>query len=148
MKHPAISLPRGTVFAPSLTIAAVAVMVSLALNFTQALNPVDAWLTSELAGNGWGETLVELPHWYGGVLILLVSFGLASAMLASPASWRRLVLWLSTVLVLLGWGPALALAGKQIDIAAPVVAAMISGVCALIYGTRHRLPCDGAIYYY
>lgn len=148
MKNPAISLPQGSVFAPSLTIAAISVMLALGLNFGHVLEPVDAWLTRELAGNGWGETLVELPNWWSGAAILLVSFGLSCAMLASPAHWRRLVLWFSAVLVLIGWAPALALAGRQIDIAAPLVAALVSGACALGYGARHRLPCDGAIYYY
>lgn len=148
MKNPAISRPRGTVFAPSLTIAAVAVMLALVCDFTHSLEKVDVWLVRELGGNGWGMALEEMPTWCSGVMILVVSFGLACAMLASPASWRRIVLMLSAMLVLLGWVPALALAGRQIDIAAPLVAAMLSGLSALGYGARHRLPCDGAIYHY
>jgi hypothetical protein len=85
----------------------------------------------------------QLPD--GGVWLAaaLLSFGLAAAILGTPGAFRRVILWLSTVVLVAAWAPVLSLAAHAPEIAAPWIATLWSGVCAIVYTARHRMPCDG-----
>jgi hypothetical protein len=53
-----------------------------------------------------------------------------------------MLLWLSAVILVAAWAPVLSLAARAPDIAAPLVATIWSGICALVYVSRHRMPVD------
>ncbi len=83
-----------------------------------------------------------LPPWGVWLATAVVAYGLALAMLGVPGTWRRLVLWLTTLCLVAAWAPVLALAAHAPEIAAPLIAALWSGACALVYTHSHRMPCD------
>ncbi|MCX6873451.1 MAG: hypothetical protein NTW21_06535 [Verrucomicrobia bacterium] len=90
-------------------------------------------------GTGFQKSLPAWGLWLGAALL---AYGLALAMLSVPGTWRRLVLWLTTVLVLAAWAPVLALAAHAPELATPLIAALWSGACSLVYVRSHRMPCD------
>jgi len=83
-----------------------------------------------------------LPSWALWLGTAVVAYGLALAMLAVPGTWRRLVLWFTTLGLVTAWAPVLGLAAHAPEIAAPFIAAVWSGTCALVYSRSHRMPGD------
>ncbi|NJM38608.1 MAG: hypothetical protein HC845_12510 [Akkermansiaceae bacterium] len=75
---------------------------------------------------------------------MIFSFGLTLAIFHVPGTWRRVVLWLTTLFLISTWAPVLALASHEPEIATPWIAVLWSGVCALIYTIKHQMPCDAA----
>jgi len=59
-------------------------------------------------------------------------------------TWRRLVLWITALVLVAAWAPVLSLAARAPDIGAPFTAVLWSGVCALVYAGNHRMACDEA----
>jgi hypothetical protein len=83
-----------------------------------------------------------LPAWALWLGTALFAYGLALAMLGVSGTWRRLVLWLSTLGLVAAWAPVLALAAHAPAIAAPWIASAWSGACVLVYARSHRVPCE------
>ncbi len=83
-----------------------------------------------------------LPAWGQWLGTALIAYGLALAMLGVPGTWRRLVLWITTLVLVASWAPVLGLAAHAPAIAGPLIAAVWSGACALVYVHSHRMPCE------
>ena len=83
-----------------------------------------------------------MPAWGLWLGTALIAYGLALAMLGVPGTWRRLVLWFTTLVLVVVWAPVLGLAAHAPEIAAPLIAGLWSGACALLYVHSHRMPCD------
>lgn len=134
------TLSPGHVVAPSLMIGTMAVGLSVgmdSLGFWNELNvSATAW-TSKL-----GDGMRDVPSYVVILLTVASAYALPVLMLSTPQAWRRLVLWLSFLLVTLAWLPVLALASWKLPPCLPVVALLWSGLCAFIYAKRHRLPCE------
>jgi hypothetical protein len=134
------TLSPGHVIVPSLMIGTMAVGLSVGMDSLGFWNALDeratAWTIS------LGDGMRDVPaHW---VLILTVvsSFLLPFLMLSTPQWWRRLVLWLSFLLITIAWMPVLALASWKLPPSMPIIALLWSGLCAIIYAKQHRLPCE------
>jgi hypothetical protein len=83
-----------------------------------------------------------LPEWAVWLAVVLLAFGLTFAILNVAGTWRRVVLWITTMALVAAWAPVLSLAARAPDVAAPLIAVIWSGVCALVYAGNHRMPCD------
>ena len=71
-----------------------------------------------------------------------VSYGLALVVLEIPGTWRRAVIWISTMVVIAAWLPVAAIAHKHAAVAAPLIAAAWAGLCTIIYAARHHMEAD------
>ena len=134
------TLSPGHVVVPSLLIGTMAVGLSVGMDSLGFWNALDERATAWTVRLGDG--MRDAPaHW---VLILTVAsaFLLPFLMLSTPQWWRRLVLWMSFLLVTIAWMPVLALASWKLPPCMPVIALLWSGLCALIYAQQHRLPCE------
>ena len=123
---------------------ALVLAVGLAvLGLTDKLDLAVAGLLSRtIQPEGTGAFPKVLPAWALWLATALLTYALAFAMLGVPGRWRRLVLWLTTLSIVMAWGPVLGLAAHAPQIAAPLVAALWSGTCVLVYTHSHRMPCD------
>jgi len=135
-------LPAGHVLAPALLIGSMALVLALGLETLRILEQVNSIAGRWLAEVGLGNFSKSLPVWLIWLATGLVAYGLSAAILCVPCIWRRLVLWISTLAILLFWVPVLGLATYVPDIAAPLIAAVWSGICALVYAYNHRMPVD------
>ncbi len=84
----------------------------------------------------------SLPVWSVWLFTIFVSYAVPFAVLGVPGTWRRLMLWLTALVLVAGWAPVLVLAAHAPDIAAPWIATLWSGICALVYAANHRMPAD------
>ena len=84
----------------------------------------------------------HLPEWSVWLAAALLAFSLTTAILGTPGAWRRLVLWITAIVLVSTWAPVLNLAAHAPEIAAPWIATLWSGVCAIVYTANHRMACD------
>lgn len=98
---------------------------------------------ASLVSRGGVETFPEaLPDWCVWLSATVFAFGTAAAILGTPGPLRRGLFWLTAVLLVAAWAPVLSLAARAPDIAAVCVATIWSGICALVYASRHDMAAD------
>jgi len=134
-------VPATAAFIGSLALVLAAGLGALRLT-DQADAAIAALLSQVLQHEGSAAFPKALPPWVLWLGTALLAYGLALAMLGVPGTWRRLVLWLTAMILVAAWAPVLGLAAHAPEIAAPLVATLWSGACSLVYTHSHRMPCD------
>ncbi|KAB2638170.1 MAG: hypothetical protein DVB25_08405 [Verrucomicrobia bacterium] len=136
----------GHILATAALIGSLALVLAIGLAVLGLTDKVDAAIAACLsrvvhADNSAGFANA-LPAWALWLATALLAYAMAFATLGVAASWRRLVLWFTTLGLVVAWAPVLGLAALTPQIAAPLVATLWSGACALVYTRSHRMPCD------
>lgn len=143
--HPhktAHNYPVGHVLLPVAAIGGLSLSLAVGLELLGLLARVNASIAGIVSRGGAEKFPNQLPDWVIWLAAALFSFGLAAAILGTPGACRRMILWLSTVILLAAWAPVLSLASHAPEIGGPWIATLWSGVCAIIYSSRHRMPVD------
>lgn len=137
------SKPAGSVLLPAAAIGCLSLGLAAGLELLGLLVRVNDGIARIVSRGGAEKFPKQLPD--GGVWLTaaFLAFGLAAAMLGTPGPVRRVMLWLSAVVLVGAWAPVLSLAAHGPEIGAPWIATLWSGFCALVYSAHHRLPCDG-----
>lgn len=131
-------LPVGHELLPAAAIGALSTLLAAGLGVLGLLGALNGSI-----GRWVGQaTPKSLPAWLPWLAAVAFAFALALAILSVPGTWRRVVLWVTAVVAVAGWAPVLGLAAHAPDIAAPLVATVWSGVCAVVYARNHRMACD------
>jgi len=134
--------PDGHVILPAAAIGGLSMALTAGLDMLGILARMNA-MFARLVSRGGAETFPQtLPGWSVWFGATVFAFGTASAILGTPGQLRRGMLWLSAVVLVISWAPVLSLAARAPDIAAPCVATVWSGICALVYASRHEMPAD------
>jgi hypothetical protein len=129
---------RGQVPVPAAAIGSLAMVLAAGLSGFGLLGRLDRLIASA-AGVG-ADVSRSLPMALVWVLAAVISYGLSFALLATPGDGRRLLLWVSALVLTAAWAPVLALAAYQPAIATWLVVAGWSGVCSLAYARNHLMP--------
>ncbi len=140
---PPIRLPRGTVALPALAIGGMSLALAAGFHFLGLLGRIERALLTIPGQLGLSGEPQVFPAAIAWSVAAALAFVLPWLLLQSPASWRRAVLWLTVLALIFGWIPVMGLAAKWCPLAPSLVAVGWSGLCALIYGARHRMPCEG-----
>lgn len=134
--------PEGHVLMPAAAIGSLSILLVAGLSALRILDRVDL-LIGRLASNGKaGGFPKALPEWSVWLATVIFAFWLAFAILSVAGTWRRVVLWITALVLIAGWAPVLSLAARSPDIGAPFIAVLWSGICALVYAGNHRMACD------
>ena len=134
--------PPGHLRVAAATIGALSMMLAGGLHWLGFLERANAQLAHLVAQDGTGNFPQQLPDACVWLAAAGFALGLAAAILATPGHLRRLILWLSTLAIIAAWAPVLSLAAYAPDIAAPWIATLWSGFCALYYAAHHRMACE------
>jgi hypothetical protein len=124
----------------AMAIAGMALIVAAALAL---LGPVAVF---DRLVNRWADALgLEgpargLPAWLPWLWTALVTMGLCQVLLHVAGHWRRVVVFVSLLLITLAWCPVLALASFRIPLGAALVAVLWGGIGSMVYAARHREP--------
>jgi hypothetical protein len=135
-------LPVGLVALPAAAIGSLSVFLAVGLSLLGILDHVNASVSKIVMQGGSGLFPKALPGWSLWLATLVFAFGMSFAILSIPGTWRRVVVWLTALVLLAGWAPVLSLAAHSPEIGAPFIATLWSGVCALVYAGKHRMACD------
>lgn len=136
------SRPDGHQLVPAAAIGALSIVLVAGLSALGTLDHVNAGIADIVSRGGAEKFPKQLADWCVWLSTAIFAFGLAFAILGTPGSWRRLVLWVSGVVLVAAWAPVLSLASHAPDIAAPWIATFWSGVCSLVYAANHHMACD------
>lgn len=134
--------PVGHVPLPAAAIGLLSVLLVAGLGLLGILDQVDLTISNIVSQGKWMAFPKALPAWALWLATVLFAFGLSFTILNVPGTWRRVMLWITAVLVVAGWAPVLGLAAYAPEVAAPLIATLWSGLCALVYAGNHRMPCD------
>jgi hypothetical protein len=134
--------PAGHLLLPTAAIGGMSLALAAGLNLLGMLAQVNAGIAHIVSRGGAENFPKQLPAWCVWLAAALFAFALAAAILGTPGPVRRVLLWFSAVIVVAAWAPVLSLAAHAPEIAAPWIATVWSGVCALVYTSRHRMPVD------
>lgn len=142
MKNRSHPLPVGHVLVPAAAIGSLSILLAVGLSVLGILDRVNL-VISHLVSRGKVEGFPKsLPEWLHWLATVIFAFGLSFAILSIAGTWRRVVLWITAVVLVAAWAPVLSLAAHAPDIGAPFIATLWSGICALVYSNNHRMPCD------
>lgn len=136
--------PTGHVLLPASAIGGLSVVLAVGLALLGMLDRMDAGIAAMLTAGQERSFPKELPEWVVWLATVVFAFGLAFVLLATPGLWRRLILWLTAIVLVAAWAPVLSLAAHAPVIAAPWIATVWSGICAIVYAANHRMACDGS----
>lgn len=118
----------------------------MAVGLAVGMDSLGFWQSLDESATAWtvrlGEGMRDVPVAWVLLLTVFCAYALPLLILSSPQWWRRLVLWCSLLMVTLAWLPVLALASWKLPPCMPLAALLWSGLCAMIYAQRHRLPCE------
>lgn len=134
--------PNGHVVVPAAAIGGLSIVLAAGLDLLGLIERINAGIAGLVSRNGAENFPKHLPGWCIWLVAVVFAFGLALAILGSPGIGRRGVLWVSALAVVTGWAPVLSLAAHAPEIAAPWIATMWSGICALVYACSHRMASD------
>jgi Mg2+/citrate symporter len=142
MDSPTRTMPPGHVIAPAITISALSFLLVAGLHFLGLLEKANTELADALSKRihtVFPQALPPLGIWLATLALVL---GLTFTLLCVPRAWQRTILWITSLVIIAGWAPVLGLAAHKPEIAAPWIAALWSGMCAMAYAGNHRMPCD------
>lgn len=137
------TLPAGHVLVPAAAIGSLSILLGAGLALLGALGHLNLTVARMVTQ---GKTVVfpkMLPTAAVWLVAVVFAFALSFAILNVPGTWRRVVLWITALVLVAGWAPVLALAARAPDIGAPFIAVLWSGVCSLVYAQGHRMRADG-----
>lgn len=127
---------------PAAAIGSLSLILAAGLGLLGVLDRLGPAIAEVVSRHGRESFPKRLPDWSVWLAAVLFAFGLALAILSTPGTWRRLVLWLSALVLIAAWAPVLSLASHAPDVAAPWIATAWSGVCAMFYASNHHMACD------
>ncbi len=140
--HPTRPHPVGHLLLPTAAIGGMSLVLAAGLDLLGVLTQVNVGI-ARIVSRGGAETFPKhLPAWCLWLAAGIFSFALAAAILGTLGAFRRVFLWFSAVIVLAAWAPVLSLAAHAPEIAGPWIATVWSGVCALVYSIRQRMPAN------
>lgn len=132
----------GHVLVPGVAIGSMSLILAAGLDLLGFLEHADRLVAGFVSRNGAEKFSKELPEAVIWIAAWLFAFGVAWAVLAVPGHTRRLFLWFATLFMVLAWAPVLSLAAHRPDVAAPFIATLWSGLCAMFYTFNHHMPGD------
>lgn len=127
---------------PAAAIGAMSTLLVVGLEVLGILSRLEIRI-SNLISHGKSASLPNtLPVWSVWLATIVFAFWLSFAILSVAGTWRRCVLWITMLVLIAGWAPVLSLAAYTPEVGAPFIAALWSGVCAVVYAGSHRMASD------
>jgi hypothetical protein len=134
--------PVGHVLVPAAAIGSLSIVLVAGLGLLGILLRVNLGIMKIVTQGKAAVFPKAMPEWALWLAAILFAFALSFAILSVPGTWRRVVLWITAMVLVAGWAPVLSLAAHVPAIGAPFIAVLWSGVCALVYASKHRMPVD------
>lgn len=116
--------------------------LAVGLELLGVLARMNLWITHLVSRDGAETFPKTLPDWWCWSAATVFAFGVSFTIFGTPGQLRRGLLWVSALLLVAAWAPVLSLSARSPDIAAACITTFWSGICALVYASRHDMPAD------
>ncbi len=135
--------PIGTVGVPALLCALTGSVLAVSMEWMGFLHELTEKLTQFWQNDPFFliDPVLVSSEW-NWLVTFLVSWLVAYFTLASAEVWRRILVGMMAVLVLVGFMPSLALWGILWLPIVSGVSVLWTWTCASLYGGQHAMPCD------
>ncbi|MGB2560347.1 MAG: hypothetical protein ACPIG6_07115 [Akkermansiaceae bacterium] len=143
--HTAQPFPPGRVSSSCILYGGMGMVLAVALQWLGMFKLGDVWLRQFLASVLVDSQLFVAPVSVTYAVATVFAFGIAFAVLDSPATWRRIVLGLSGFVLLLATVPVCALWHVYFSPFPVVIAYFWAWFCSMMYVSQHRMPCEAAM---
>jgi len=135
--------PDGQVPLPVALTSAMGLALAAGLHFFGWLASLNGFMNGVFMDLGEAKPADFLPQPALWLATTVLTLALTWVILRVPATWRRVVLWISTLVVIAGWIPVGAIAATMAPVAAPLVSCGWAGLCAMVYAHHHHMEADG-----
>lgn len=125
-----------------MAITFMALGLAAGLDFLGLMERLNRWILSIVQKSNLSSPANTLSSHTIWIFTALMSLCLAAAMLNVSGQWRRVLIWMLTVIITIFWVPVLWLASYKPDIGITLVSLVWSGCCALVYCMNHEMPAD------
>ncbi|MBT8036065.1 MAG: hypothetical protein KJO21_00845 [Verrucomicrobiae bacterium] len=142
--HPNHMVPVGRVGGPGLLFGGVGLALAVAMQMLGWLARGDEQLKQVLLDplfHGSISAVLAAP-----VLVVMAAifcWGLAFAVLDSACTWRRMVVGVTMVVIVLAMVPTFAVWDVYFSPIIPLIAVFWTWFCTMMYVNHHVMPCDG-----
>ena len=137
-----IEKPQAHIGQASIVIGSLAIVLAAGLAVVGLLDRMDPVLADLMRSRVDVAIPKAVPDWLLWVFTAFAAYGLAFVLLSVSGGWRRWILWITSLALVLLWAPILSLASHEPRTAAPLVTVLWSGICAFVYVGNHRMPED------
>ncbi|MEJ6572127.1 MAG: hypothetical protein QNL01_00940 [Akkermansiaceae bacterium] len=133
----------GRVDGPSLLYGGIGLALAVAMQLVGLFKMGDARLKQSLLGSvfhGATPDVLAMP-----VLVIVAAifcFGLAFAVLDSEATWRRVILGITALVIVFAMVPTLAVWNIYFSPFLPAIALFWTWFCTMMYVNHHVMPCE------
>lgn len=76
------------------------------------------------------------------VVAAIYSIGIAWSILDSRGAWRRVLIWMTAMILVIVTVPTLAVWSIYFSPFLVLTSVFLSSLCAMVYAARHRMSCD------
>lgn len=143
VSHHKQNAPEGHVAGPAVTFVGISVLLALMLQFTGLLKPMNAAVLSLIQKpifNGETPKMLDWPTL--AIVACAFSLGVAFAVLDTPGKWRRFLLGLTALVIVIVFVPSLGVWGIYFPPALTLIALFWTWFCCVMYANHHLMPCD------
>ncbi len=124
---------------PELAIGLLSVLLAGGLGLLGILDRVNSWIAKSVAPGGVPEISKALPTWVIWLGTIAFAFGISFAAVGVRGLPRRIILWVSSLVLVSGWAFVLALAAREPAIGGPWIATFWAGLCAIVHAENQAI---------
>lgn len=141
-QHTDTIYPEGKLAGSCLLFGGLSLALAFALQSLGLFQQGDIWLQQYLSWMFSESLRMTAPDHLLFIVAAIFSFGIAFAVLDSPAAWQRLVLGATALFLVLTIVPACALWQIYFSPFLVGVAFFWAWFCAIMYASQHAMPCE------
>jgi hypothetical protein len=134
--------PHGHPVAAAAVVGSFAFAMALVMRAAGLLGEVEAGLARGYAARGFGEYWEASQPWWDLALVALLVYGLVWLLFETPGVGRRVIILVSSAVVVLILSPVLALWGTFWSPLNVVLGMVWGGFCAIMWARQHPMPCE------
>lgn len=124
---------------PELAIGLLSVLLAGGLGLLGILDRLNSWIAKSVAPGGVPEFPKALPLWVIWLGTIVFAFGISFAVAGVRGLARRIILWVSSLVVVSGWAFVLALSAREPAVGGPWIATFWAGFCAIVHAENQAL---------
>jgi hypothetical protein len=133
---------HGHPFTAAAVVGSFALAVAVLLRVAGVFKGTDVSFREWYLERGFGVAAESVQPWWDFLLVLVAVYGLVWFLFETPGMTRRLLVLMTSLVLLLTASPVLALWGTFWSPVGVMLGVAWSGFCAILWARQHPMPCE------